>query len=111
MTALSSAVMTTGKAGVCVAPRLLKMERSCRCSLLSAAAAGLVYHQEIEIYEYDNLIEVSGECTCPVGINCKHVVAVLCELIASHSVKASSGGIDQPVDEWLELAFKDLRAA
>ena len=67
-----------------------------------SGSRGLVYHQEIEIYEYENLIEVSGECTCPVGINCKHVVAVLCELIASHSVKASSGGIDQPVDEWLQ---------
>jgi hypothetical protein len=62
-----------------------------------------VYHQEIEIYEYEDLIEVSGECTCPVGINCKHVVAVLCELIDSHSVKASTGGIDQPVDDWLDL--------
>ena len=71
-----------------------------------SGSRGLVYHQEIEIYEYDNLIEVSGECTCPVGINCKHVVAVLCELIDSHSVKASSGGIDQPVDEWLELLSK-----
>ncbi|MGB5280100.1 MAG: SWIM zinc finger family protein, partial [Arenicellales bacterium] len=68
-----------------------------------SGSRGLVYHQEIEIYEYENLIEVSGECTCPVGINCKHVVAVLCELITSHSVKASSGGIDQPVDDWLEL--------
>jgi superfamily II DNA or RNA helicase len=67
-----------------------------------SGSRGLVYHQEIEIYEYENLIEVSGECTCPVGINCKHVVAVLCELIANYSVKASTGGIDQPVDEWLD---------
>ena len=66
-----------------------------------SGSRGLMYHQEIEIYEYENLIEISGECTCPVGINCKHVVAVLCELVASYSVKASSGGIDQPVDEWL----------
>jgi len=71
-----------------------------------SGSRGLVYHQEIEIYEYDNLIEVSGECTCPVGINCKHVVAVLCDLIESHSVKASSGGIDQSVDDWLGLLSK-----
>ncbi len=63
----------------------------------------LVYHQEIEVYEYDGLIEVSGECSCPVSFNCKHVVAVLYDLIDRYSITASTGGIDQPVEEWLGL--------
>jgi len=63
----------------------------------------LVYHQEIEVYEYDGLIEVSGECSCPVSFNCKHVVAVLCDLIDRYSISASTGGIDQPVEDWLGL--------
>ena len=60
-----------------------------------------VYHQDIEVYEYDGLIEVSGECSCPTSINCKHVAAALCELIDRHSITASSGEVDQPVENWL----------
>mgnify|MGYP001554409437 FL=1 len=76
------------------------MELSVQSSV--SGSKGLVYHQEIEIYEYEDLIEVSGECTCPVGINCKHVVAVLCELIDGYSAQASSGAIDEPVEQWLQ---------
>lgn len=66
-----------------------------------SGSRSLVYHQEIEVYEYDGLIELSGECSCPVSFNCKHVVAVLCDLIDRYAVSASSGEIDQPVEEWL----------
>ncbi len=66
-----------------------------------SGSRSLVYHQEIEVYEYDGLVEVSGECSCPVSFNCKHVVSVLIELIDRHAVTASSGDIDQPVEEWL----------
>jgi len=66
-----------------------------------SGSRSLVYHQEIEVYEYDGLIEVSGECSCPVSFNCKHVVAVLCDLIDRYAITASSGEIDQPVEDWL----------
>ncbi|MFW2437935.1 MAG: SWIM zinc finger family protein, partial [Arenicellales bacterium] len=66
-----------------------------------SGSRSLVYHQEIEVYEYDGLIELSGECSCPVSFNCKHVVAVLCDLIDRYAITASSGEIDKPVEEWL----------
>ena len=40
------------------------------------------YAQEITVYKNAFDVDVEGECSCPVGFNCKHVVAVLLEYIA-----------------------------
>jgi superfamily II DNA or RNA helicase len=39
-----------------------------------------VYRQQIRISEFDRHVEIEGECTCPVGYNCKHVAAALITL-------------------------------
>ncbi len=33
------------------------------------------YHQDIYIQPFDDDLVIEGECSCPVGFNCKHVVA------------------------------------
>ncbi len=40
-------------------------------------SAGAQYQLAISVRERDGLTVVDGECTCPVGHNCKHVAAVL----------------------------------
>ncbi len=64
-----------------------------------AGSGGRVYVQEIAL-EWavgGRLLEVDGGCTCPVGWNCKHVVAVLLSLerklrSRDRSVGAPAGG-------------------
>lgn len=38
-------------------------------------SGGRVYEQEIDIYRLDRELFLEGACSCPVGYNCKHVVA------------------------------------
>jgi superfamily II DNA or RNA helicase len=39
-----------------------------------------LYRQQIRVSQFDGHIEIDGECTCPVGYNCKHVAAALISL-------------------------------
>ena len=39
------------------------------------------YKQHIEFSHFDDLV-IEGDCSCPVGYNCKHVVAVLFEMLS-----------------------------
>jgi uncharacterized Zn finger protein len=43
-------------------------------------SAGETYRQIIEITGEDDDVSVDGECTCPVGYNCKHVAALLLQI-------------------------------
>ena len=43
------------------------------------------YTVEVEVFDFDDDIEVSGDCSCPVGYNCKHFVAVLLAWVESRS--------------------------
>src|SRR6266446_158453 len=44
------------------------------------------YAQTIEIADINGeFLEIEGECSCPVGFNCKHVAAVLFAAIAQQS--------------------------
>lgn len=42
-----------------------------------AGSGGAVYRQSIRVFTRREQINFDGNCTCPVGYNCKHVVAVL----------------------------------
>ena len=42
---------------------------------------GETYHQDITIYAEDGYLEIANECTCPVETDCKHVAAVLLEIL------------------------------
>jgi len=59
------------------------------------------YHQTIEIING----RINGMCGCPVGHNCKHVVAALCYAI--HEEGLNKEEID-PIDKWLN-DFKALQ--
>jgi superfamily II DNA or RNA helicase/uncharacterized Zn finger protein len=43
-------------------------------------SAGEAYRQIIEIVGEDEDVTVDGECTCPIGYNCKHVAALLLQI-------------------------------
>jgi uncharacterized Zn finger protein len=49
----------------------------------SVVDGGYMYRQHIEFDHYDDL-NISGDCSCPVGYNCKHVVAVLFEMLSDN---------------------------
>jgi uncharacterized Zn finger protein len=40
-----------------------------------------IYSQDITIKRLKNDIDIDGECSCPVGYNCKHVATVLIKYI------------------------------
>ncbi len=44
-----------------------------------------IYHQTIELNDFEDL-EIESDCSCPVGYNCKHAVAVLLEVINHNHV-------------------------
>ena len=47
----------------------------------SSVRGNAVYEQEIHVSEFMDVIEIEGECTCPVGYNCKHVAAALTSML------------------------------
>ncbi len=48
------------------------------------------YKQHITIHKVQGKIDISGECTCPVGFNCKHVAAALIEGMGQVATVATS---------------------
>lgn len=75
--------------------------------VLHAAVRGrrkMPYHQEVTISELqDGAIEIDGSCSCPVGFNCKHVVAACLAYQASAGSKAVSPAADAaPGLAWLD---------
>src|SRR4051794_7797559 len=44
------------------------------------------YEQTIDVEAVRGSVSIAGECTCPVGFNCKHVAAVL--LFGLQSIKS-----------------------
>ena len=41
-----------------------------------------LYEQNIAIMTYGKSVQIEGDCTCPVGFNCKHIAAVLLHCLA-----------------------------
>jgi len=64
------------------------------------------YEQEIEINQDSEGLYIVGECECPVGFNCKHVVAT-CMAWKAHQPLAPSG--QEAFDRWL-IRFTDQLA-
>ena len=65
------------------------------------------YKQDIALTAFDDDIDIDGECTCPVGYNCKHVAAAclyFLEQAPSVSVGAGRGPArrQRSVDDWFE---------
>ena len=58
------------------------------CVIGSVSGSGRkIYNQDILLVWNDTgeLIEIDGECSCPIGWNCKHVAAVMLEADAQLS--------------------------
>ncbi|MDQ7084759.1 MAG: DEAD/DEAH box helicase [Sulfurovum sp.] len=59
------------------------------------------YEQEIEITKINNSINILGFCSCPVGYNCKHLVATLFYALHQTDINEEEIIID-PAQQWLE---------
>lgn len=59
------------------------------------------YKLHIDFYDYDTL-DISSSCTCPVGFNCKHAVAVLFQIIADKGTKKTV----HTTSNWLNTFLK-----
>jgi superfamily II DNA or RNA helicase len=68
-----------------------------------AGSGGRAYRQDIALEWTVNgrLAEVDGDCTCPVGWNCKHVVAVLLSLERQLRSRTRTLPAVRPDDAWI----------
>jgi len=56
------------------------------------------YEQDIDIIKKNNLITISGRCSCPVGVNCKHIVAVCLQYISDKKNENPTNKYDKFLD-------------
>lgn len=75
-------------------------------------SGGRYYHQNIQIMERLRDVGIRGECSCPVGRDCKHVVAVCLEFMRRNGdgpeLPVAVGIQAVPLEAWLgELAAGD----
>jgi superfamily II DNA or RNA helicase len=74
------------------------------------------YEQHIDISPTGRFVDISGSCSCPVGYNCKHVVAVLLQGLqepqkpAPVSAALPAATLRPEVKSWLE-ALEKMAAA
>ncbi len=55
--------------------RISEEPGGCRLEATTTGSAGATYDQDIDIDLGEHDAVIDGECTCPVGYNCKHVAA------------------------------------
>ena len=67
------------------------------------------YDVRAYFHDIDEDMWVEGECTCPVGVDCKHVAALLIAGLA-HQPKPSAAGVRAELVTWLEN-FRARRTA
>ncbi|RFA26971.1 hypothetical protein CAI21_15500 [Alkalilimnicola ehrlichii] len=83
-----------------------------RASTLYAEVQGTgsePYYCEIILQRRGSLI-IHGNCTCPIGYNCKHVAAALYAWSQQGSDKTQDG-LEQELQHWLERLERTQRAA
>ncbi len=66
-----------------------------------------VYRQEIDIeyFEDDDYTDIDGDCSCPVGFNCKHVVAA-CLAFQSNTPAGGADAASRALS-WLDAFTRD----
>ncbi len=75
------------------------------------------YVQHISLYPVDGKVDVDGTCTCPVSVDCKHVVAVLLTVLAERAAEmsgppgASNVPSGQALPDHISLWLKSIDAA
>ncbi|MEA2047078.1 MAG: DEAD/DEAH box helicase [Campylobacterota bacterium] len=60
------------------------------------------YKQHIEFSNFKNL-QIEGDCTCPVGYRCKHVVAVLFEMLSKEVSLQPKSDTRKWMDQFMQL--------
>ncbi|MGL6161903.1 DEAD/DEAH box helicase [Microbulbifer sp.] len=76
----------------------------------SEVSGGVIYEQEIHLTPGQRQARISGYCDCPVGFNCKHVVAVLLTVMRQmESGDASSGNF--ALSSWQRRLHATSRAS
>ena len=58
-----------------------------------------VYRQQIVVRQFGTHREIDGECSCPVGYNCKHVASVL---LAWHAARSDVDPAGERVQRWID---------
>ncbi len=76
-------------------------------TLTSTVRGSRVYKTEIEVSAKSKFVRIVGKCTCPIGSNCKHVVATLLaavnqSVVDKHTIPLSQPTYDASVTRWLE---------
>ena len=67
------------------------------------------YRQRIRLIERAGRWDVDGRCNCPVGYNCKHVVAALLTLERLQQAGQRLPGSDAPAPQVVELPARPPR--
>ncbi|WP_373509419.1 SWIM zinc finger domain-containing protein, partial [Thiocapsa sp.] len=89
--------------------RVLSVDHDAARGLVTGRVRGSgrrIYQCIVQIGAHaDGAVSVVGQCSCPVGYNCKHVAAVLLSLGARPAGGAASGGapvLPHPLSTWLD---------
>ena len=97
--------------------RVLRTDWFADENILEADVLGSeLYSQTIELEVYRSRITISGECSCPVGFNCKHVVAALLAFFntpqqaVSHRAPAAAAPAPDPLQAWQESVLQAVQA-
>ncbi len=87
--------------------RKVKSEKDWIKGSVQGSATG-VYEQRIALFSEPAGVEFEGDCSCPVGYNCKHIVAVLLAYLQQHEKpaiagqSAQQGAMPHAVAAWLQ---------
>ncbi|MGG2396652.1 DEAD/DEAH box helicase [Pseudomonas sp. SH1-B] len=76
--------------------------------LANCRGSGQTYQQRITLHPYGRKWSVTGHCSCPVGFNCKHVVAALLALEALQKDGADLSELIVPSKEVAEQRLEGV---
>lgn len=65
-----------------------------------AGSGGRIYEQDIQLFPGSRHVRIQGFCDCPVGFNCKHIVAVLLTLEGQQARGGGVGADHQALKLW-----------
>ena len=66
-----------------------------------SGSGGQIYRQSIAVRNHRNGIRFEGDCSCPMGYNCKHVVAVLLRCLEQPGAAGASPALPHALSAWL----------
>ncbi len=74
-------------------------------------SGGQVYRQSVGVSRRKSGVRFDGDCSCPVGYNCKHVVAVLLACLYQPAGAGETVFLPPGLSSWLNLAQATVAAA